>query len=283
MKFLVIIFLLFSFQALGREPGQTEITTDEGIEVFQQEKYYLLKKNVNIISDDFELKADLVKAYFNEGLYDVVKIESTGNVILTSSRGIRAIGEKIDFDTKKEDIKIYGKKSLLITNEITMSSDGIIKVNNLTGLFTVNGFNSNLKSNEVDIHGYLIDGKFIKLDKVNEIENLYVEDETEINIKTENLNMYALKAKYDKKINIIELFNNVKIFRENETIYGDYAKINTLNETYKITSKKSKKVKALLKEKKDPSLKFKNEPKDAAEGMLSYGIKNLAGGTTGYE
>ena len=49
MKFLVIIFLLFSFQALGREPGQTEITTDEGIEVFQQEKYYLLKKNVNII------------------------------------------------------------------------------------------------------------------------------------------------------------------------------------------------------------------------------------------
>ena len=40
-----------------------------------------------------------------------------------------------------------------ITNEITMTSDGTIKVNNLTGLFTINGFNSNLKSNEVDIYG----------------------------------------------------------------------------------------------------------------------------------
>ena len=54
---------------------------------------------------------------------------------------------------------------------------------------------------------------------------------------------------YDKKNNIIELFNNVKIYRDNETIYGDYAKINTLDESYKVTSKKSEKVKVLLKEK----------------------------------
>ena len=85
--------------------------------------------------------------------------------------------------------------------------------------------------------------------KVNEVENLYVEDKTEINIKTETLDMYSLRANYDKKNNIIELFNNVKIYRDNETIYGDYAKINTLDESYKVTSKKSEKVKVLLKEK----------------------------------
>ena len=94
-----------------------------------------------------------------------------------------------------------------------------------------------------------IDGKFLKLEKVNEVENLYVEDKTEINIKTETLDMYSLRANYDKKNNIIELFNNVKIYRDNETIYGDYAKINTLDESYKVTSKKSEKVKVLLKEK----------------------------------
>ena len=249
MRFLIIILILYSFQTFGKKAGQTEITTEGGIEVFKKEKYYLLKKNVKVISDEFELKADLVKAFFDEGLYDIEEIYSNGNVTLTSSKGIRAIGEKIDFDTKKEDIKIYGKKSLLITNELEMTSDGSIKVNNLTGLFTINGSNSKLKSDDVNITGNFIDGKFIKLEKINEVENLYVEDKTEINIKTETLDMYALRANYDKKNNIIELFENVKIYRDNETISGDYAKINTLDESYKVTSKKSEKVKVLLKEK----------------------------------
>ena len=249
MKFLIITLILYSFQTFGREVGQTEITTDEGIEVFQKEKYYLLKKNVKVISDEFELKADLVKAYFGEDLYDIEKIYSTGNVILTSSKGIRALGEKIDFELKKEDIKIYGTNSLLITNELKMTSDGSIKVNNLTGLFTIKGVNSTLNNNEVNITGYLIDGKFTKIEKVNEVENLYVEDKTEINIKTETLNMYSLKADYDKKNNIIELFNKVRIYRDSETITGDYAKINTLDESYKVTSKESERVKVLLKEK----------------------------------
>ena len=81
---------------------------------------------------------------------------------------------------------------------------------------------------------------------VNEVELLHVEDETQINIKTETLDMYALKAEYDKKNNIIELFDNVKILRDNESISGNYAKINTLTESYKVTSKKSEKVKVLL-------------------------------------
>ena len=59
---------------------------------------------------------------------------------------------------------------------------------------------------------------FIKLEKVNEVENLYVEDKKEINIKTETLDMYSLRAKYDKKNNIIELFDRVKIYRDSETI-----------------------------------------------------------------
>ena len=42
-----------------------------------------------------------------------------------------------------------------------MASDGSIKVNNLTGLFTINGSNSKLKNDEVNITGNFIDGKFI--------------------------------------------------------------------------------------------------------------------------
>jgi len=127
-----------------------------------------------------------------------------------------------------------------------MTSDKEIKINNTTGNFKINGPNSRLKTNKIDITGYLIKGKFSQIENINEVELLYVEDETQINIKTETLDMYALRADYDKKINIIELFDKVKIYRDNESILGDYAKINTLTESYKVTSKESGKVKVLL-------------------------------------
>ena len=127
-----------------------------------------------------------------------------------------------------------------------MASDKEIKINNITGEFMVNGPNSRLKSNKIDITGYLIKGKFSQIENTNEVDFLYVEDKTQINIKTETLDMYALRAEYDKKNNIIELFDNVKILRDKESISGNYAKINTLTESYKVTSKKSEKVKILL-------------------------------------
>ena len=51
MKFFVnfIILSLISFGLCSREIGETEITTEDGIEVFQDEKFYLLKKNVKIV------------------------------------------------------------------------------------------------------------------------------------------------------------------------------------------------------------------------------------------
>ena len=46
----------------GREIGQTEITAEDGIEVFQDEKFYLLKKNVKIESTILSL-GDIVKFF----------------------------------------------------------------------------------------------------------------------------------------------------------------------------------------------------------------------------
>ena len=60
--FLVILnFIILSNSLFAREIGETEITAEEGIEVFQDEKYYLLKKNVKIESDNFTLIGDTVK------------------------------------------------------------------------------------------------------------------------------------------------------------------------------------------------------------------------------
>jgi len=58
--------------------------------------------------------------------------------------------------------------------------------------------------------------------------------------------MYAKKAIYDKKNSIIELFENVQIERGSEIITGDYGILNTKNKSYKVSSKNSNKVKAII-------------------------------------
>ena len=66
---IIILFLLISHNSsFSRKIGETEITTEEGIEVFQNEKYYLLKKNVKIESDTFNLTGDLIKIFFEKDL-----------------------------------------------------------------------------------------------------------------------------------------------------------------------------------------------------------------------
>ena len=90
---LIIVYILTT-NAVAREKGQTEITTEDGVEVFQDEKYYLLKKNVTIESDTFILKADNVKINFEKSLYDIVSLNAEGNVIFESSEfDIKGKGE----------------------------------------------------------------------------------------------------------------------------------------------------------------------------------------------
>ena len=60
------------------------------------------------------------------------------------------------------------------------------------------------------------------------------------------MNMFSKKANYSKEKNLIELTEDVKIIKDNETIIGDYAKIDTLKNSYKIFSDSNKKVKILL-------------------------------------
>ena len=58
--------------------------------------------------------------------------------------------------------------------------------------------------------------------------------------------MYAKKAIYDKKSSIIELFENVKVIRGNEIITGDYGRLDTDTNSYKVKSNNSKKVKVII-------------------------------------
>ena len=242
-----IIFCFYSFVVLARGEGETEITTEEGIEVFQNEKYYLLKKNVKIESDNFTLFADDVKINFDNNLYDITELNAKGNVDFQSQEyKMKGIGNFLKFEVKIEKLKLVGEGSELITQEIEMYSDGSIEVSNLSGNFILEGLNSKLIGENILIKGRSINGIFSDVSDRKEITLLKVIDENKSYIKNNEVEMYAKKINYNNETSIIELIDDVSIIRNEEKITGDYGTLDTTNNSYKIKSNNQNKVKVII-------------------------------------
>ena len=157
--FNIILILFLNLSISARDLGETEITTDDGIEVYQNEKYYLLKKNVKIDSDNFILNADNVRINFKDNLNDITELDAKGRVKFNSSEfKMKGSGESLKFIVKSEKLEIEGRNSELITQDIQMYSNGLIKVNNLSGDFLLFGENSKLINESVTIIANSIDG-----------------------------------------------------------------------------------------------------------------------------
>jgi lipopolysaccharide export system protein LptA len=244
--FFLIIFVNYKY-ALGKNIGETEKTTEDGIEVFQEEKYYLLKKNVEIISDEFELNGDLVKIYFEKDLYDIQELFASTDVnFISIAYNIKGKGEALKFNIQNEQINVTGMESELFLETTEMFSDGSISVNNIVGSFSIKGPNSKLITDEIFITGFEINGILVNKNGTRTISNLEVHDENMLNIVTEDTEMFSKKAFYDEEKSIIELFDKVKIIRGSEIITGDYGVLDTDKNSYKVSSKNSNKVKAII-------------------------------------
>jgi lipopolysaccharide export system protein LptA len=244
--FFLIVILNYKY-AFSRNIGETEITTEDGIEVFQEEKYYLLKKNVEMVSDEFELNGNLVKIFFEKDLYDISKLIASTDVNFKSSAyNIEGKGETLKFNIQNEKINVIGKKSELFLETTEMFSDGSITVDNLAGSFSIEGPNSKLISDEIFITGFMINGILFNNNGTREINNLEVQDENILSIVTEDTEMFSKKAFYDREKSIIELFDSVTIKRGSEIITGDYGVLDTNKNSYKVFSNNSNKVKVII-------------------------------------
>jgi len=241
-----IIILNFNYAA-SRNTGETEVTTEDGIEVFQEEKYYLLKKNVEILSDDFDLNGQLVKIFFENDLYDMRELIANDDVSFVSSAyNVSGKGDYLHFEIKTQKIHVNGISSELKLENTEMYSDGDIRVDNLNGSFSIEGANSKLISDDTTIIASKINGIFEMIDGKRNISKIEVEDSNMANIKTDDIDMFSKKAVYEKNKSIIELFKDVKINRGGEIITGDYGIFNTNKKSYKVSSKDTKKVKAII-------------------------------------
>ena len=243
----IIIILLISITLHAREKGETEITTEDGIEVFQNEKFYLLKKNVKIISDNFTLSADEVKINFDKSLYDITELDANRNVNFKSNEfEISGNGNFLNFKVKIEKIKVEGEGSQLITSDVKMFSDGFIEVSNLNGDFLLKGKNSKLVNENIIIKAESINGNFSENTNEKEITYLEVIDKNISYVKNNDTEMYAKKINFDNDTSIIELIDDVIIIRNEEKITGDYGTLDTRNNSYKIKSNNQNKVKVII-------------------------------------
>ncbi len=249
MKYTIFIFVIFLISniTIARSIGETEIITDEGIEVFQKEKYYLLKKNVRISSDDFSLSGNYIKVFFGENLYDISQIEAKEDVELKSKEtSISSNGQNLNFDIKNQKLLVFGQGSELFIDNIKMFSDEKIEVNNVSGKFILYGENSRLVGDNIFIRADFIDGIFINESKGKKIDFLFVSDKNISYVKSDNTEMYAKNIRFDNKSSLIELEDDVKIIRDGEIITGGYGSLNTKTNSYKIKSNPDKKVKVII-------------------------------------
>ena len=243
----IIIIFLISITLNAREIGETEITTEDGIEVFQNEKFYLLKQNVKIVSDNFTLSADEVKINFDKSLYDIIELDANGNVDFDSNEfEISGSGNYLNFKVKVEKIRVEGEGSELVTSDVKMFSDGFIEVSNLNGDFLLNGINSKLINKNIIIEAETINGNFSKKANEKEITYLEVIDKNISYVKNNDTEMYAKKINFDYDTSIIELIDDVIIIRYEEKITGDYGTLDTRNNSYKIKSNNQNKVKVII-------------------------------------
>ena len=243
----IIIIFLISITLNAREIGETEITTEDGIEVFQNEKFYLLKQNVKIVSDNFILSADEVKINFDKSLYDITELDANGNVDFKSNEfETSGSGNYLNFKVKVEKIKVEGEGSELVTSDVKMFSDGFIEVSNLNGDFLLKGTNSKLVNENIIIKAETINGNFSEKANEKEITYLEVIDKNISYIKNNDTEMYAKKINFDYDTSIIELIDDVTIIRNEEKITGDYGTLDTRNNSYKIKSINQNKVKVII-------------------------------------
>ena len=243
----IIIIFLISITLNAREIGETEITTEDGIEVFQNEKFYLLKQNVKIVSDAFTLSADEVKINFDKSLYDITELDASGNVDFKSNEfETSGSGNFLNFKVKIEKIKVEGEGSELVTSDVKMFSDGFIEVSNLNGDFLLKGTNSKLVNETIIIKAESINGNFSENANEKEITYLEVIDKNISYVKNNDTEMYAKKINFDYDTSIIELIDDVTIIRNEEKITGDYGTLDTRNNSYKIKSINQNKVKVII-------------------------------------
>ena len=207
-KILLLLFLIDSI-SIGLRANEnnnysTEITTDGGITLYQNNKYYELIDNVIINSTNFDLNADNVIAYYKVDLYDLIKIIATGKAKIKTSDGAIISGDKIIYEIENGNFKIEG--------------NGLFKNDKLT-----------VKSRDIK-------GEIEEINNKKYIKNVEAKDDKKVYIQNQDMESYSKSAVYSKSNDLLELFDEVKIMKGKEITTGDYATINIKTNDYSIKS-----------------------------------------------
>tara|TARA_B100001175_G_C19375038_1_gene573686 strand:+ start:154 stop:924 length:771 start_codon:yes stop_codon:yes gene_type:complete len=235
--FYFLFFLFFSQKSFGENDKSLTVEADNSIEYFEKEQYYLASGNAIASKDGIILKANKIKAFFqnNEDDNQIELIYGIGNVSITKNK-ILAKGEHVVYNLKKETIKFskgnqfFKTQNFYIESKTSLSYDKRKHVANGKGKVKI------ILEKNVEILADQIKAIFSK----NDNSLLEAIGKGNIKISTKSSKSYAKNAKYSKRTNIILLEGDVKIIQNNLSISGQSGMTNLITGISKIIGNKKK-------------------------------------------
>ena len=112
--------------SINSEDQKISVTANEGN--FLTEDEIALEKNVEIVSDEFELNGDLVKIYFEKDLYDIQELIASNGVNFKSNK-FKIYTDNVVFN-KKPLVASSQDKSKFISNNSSIDSAGFDIIEN---------------------------------------------------------------------------------------------------------------------------------------------------------
>ncbi len=238
---LFVIFLIYIAHPLAKENTSESliVEADNSIEFFEKQKYYLATGNAVAIKNNTTLKADKIKAFFEEN-DQIQLIHGLGKVSILK-KNILSEGEDVKYDLKKQTLLFSGKFQSFKTPKIYIESNKLLSYDNIKKIAFAKGNVKIIFNNNDKIFANQITAKFDESD--DSLLEAVAKGNIEIITNSGNKS-FANYAKFNKKTSLVELIGDVKVLQNNSSISGEKGVTNLKTGVSKIlTSKTNNRVK----------------------------------------
>ena len=253
--FSLFFFFLFTYTVFAEKKSnelntERKVESDESLEWFEKEKYYLAKGNVILTKDGLRLNASKVRDNYQEDNGEnVLKIIiANGDVVLTKGK-IKATGEFMRYNVKDKIAFISGNFQTFTSPSGYIESTKKLIFNDNTNKAQAIGKVKIILKNNTKIFADRVNADFTG--KAKSLQKAIAKGNVMIENYIDGKKSLADIGIYDSNKEIIELKGNVKIINKGSVIMGSQGINNIKTGISKITGNTKQRVKGTFSPKKN--------------------------------
>tara|TARA_B100001989_G_scaffold252991_1_gene237372 strand:+ start:978 stop:1790 length:813 start_codon:yes stop_codon:yes gene_type:complete len=232
-KTLVFVFVLsfcfqsaFAQQNLNTSDEPIEITADDSLEWYRNDKYFQANKNVKAVQGETTLLSDVLTAKYREtkeSSIDIYTITATGSEVQILMRESKAFGQKAVYDVDKAYAVMTGNNLKLISPDQQVTARDELQYWVDKGRLQAVGKAVAIRTDD-KIEADLLIADF-KQDKNGKRVLKSLKAEGNVVITTPEEVLTGNRAVYNANTNIAEIHGNVKITKGQNVLEGTKAEV----------------------------------------------------------